>query len=584
MTSPRTALRTSALLLIVPLIAACGTSAGVMPGSAKAFSEDHTFVLMDRQHDVVGELAKDRGSPTVHETHHRREVLAVTGDGRLTPVLPTAATTEDGDGEDDDETDDPSTTSPALPAYIEGGAARPYESVFAEQLDHAALARSYEALFSGDTDVLDTSRAVSLIRVDLSVGGANVPARSLSLTEDERYYALAYFDVSGPPGSDVRVYALSPAKASIIARESMARSVLEDYTGGVSAPVAQGALDAALTGRLQRQREEQFTSLAEHPIQFALHGERPNQFAFAFGPRRRIVKRSWINPKRWLGSAFRFDYDIEPGPRWAYALVVHDASVTQLDVRTSWRKCLVREEEVGAAATECAGRVEARPATRVKVRPAQRFSAPAVHGELYPSTKSTIAIDCASPVNGESRVFVGPVAVPQDDVRLLGRHRLAVTVKKSDLLEDMRKTAAKAPPGAAAPPPLQVDVRVVTPGAPDSVAKVTVQTGPASKDKQPDPEFTVKPTHGSPGQLLTVTFKEILQASVSQVRLGGVVIPRADFVIDAKKKKELRIVIPQPGRVLPAGPQPLTVDYAVVENDNTVKKQVVITDVFTYLR
>ena len=181
------------------------------------------------------------------------------------------------------------------------------------------LTTGLDLLYLGDSQLLDEGKRVVLLRFDVSINNY------LEATNfwGDRLFAVTGFQVRSPDvpdDEDIVVYTLAPEYASVLAKESLATANLESYAaqGGGTAE----GFDIQGAGRFQRALEELFSTLTDHPIQFASYDNKPNRFAFAFGPRRKIEKRSWIDPRRIFGNTYQINYEIEPGPRDVYALVI----------------------------------------------------------------------------------------------------------------------------------------------------------------------------------------------------------------------------------------------------------------------
>lgn len=197
------------------------------------------------------------------------------------------------------------------------------------------LIMGYDLLYKGDARFLDEDIQVVLVRFDVSI---NKYMSSLWT----RRFAIVLFSVDAlcdnlaPCPERPQVYALFPEFTAVTAQESLLTSSLRSLASQAGS-TSQG-VDAKTARRDQSGIQEQFTALTEHPMQFAiyepLNGVKGSHFAFAFGPRRRIEKRALYNPGRWFGDTYTVDYEIEPGPRDLYALLLVPRLAKQVKVST----------------------------------------------------------------------------------------------------------------------------------------------------------------------------------------------------------------------------------------------------------
>ncbi|MGH8551094.1 MAG: hypothetical protein ACRERU_21320 [Methylococcales bacterium] len=122
------------------------------------------------------------------------------------------------------------------------------------------------------------------------------------------------------PPQGLSIYALEPEYNSTVGKEGLITTALEDYRGEAGGTTE--GIDIQGAFRYQRALYEGFQKFVEQPLQFAVYGYEKNEFGFALGPMREIVKRSWINPARIFGNKYRIDHVIEPGVRQCYALII----------------------------------------------------------------------------------------------------------------------------------------------------------------------------------------------------------------------------------------------------------------------
>lgn len=375
---------------------------------------------------------------------------------------------------------DPDAAGPQPPALDPGGG--PWRSrwfgaflpplrpglSFAEQLrqrvEGAQLLSGYELLFLGDARLLAPDSRAVLLRFDLSFN------RYVDLGSRRRFVVVE-FRVRGKREGTPRfeVYLLSPGYESVVSHERAVHDAVEEYAtqllgswGGIGVSGSRGASE--------RTRDE-FEALLETPLQFAVYDARPleqggTRFAFAFGPRRRVETRSALSPARWFGAPWELAYELQPGPRTCQALLVfhgvRDPAPLELTVEVRCDGRLVAEEEVDAG---LALRRTVTPLRTFDVTCPAPASAPATRRvRLVPTVCGDLLVD-AGPAGAaftpESSLLLGNVAVPESDVRYLGRGRLAVHVRPAPALQALLAQGETVVTG-----------RVLTPDQPDFTFQV----------------------------------------------------------------------------------------------------------------
>ena len=302
-----------------------------------------------------------------------------------------------------------------------------------ERIDQSDLVVSHELVALGDSTLADPRSRAVLLRFDVCFHGF------VDLGSRRRFVIVA-FVVRGRHGPTPRfeVYRLTPEMRSIFADERLRDRQADELD--LQALGAWGGV--GLTGGYSSrdQLEQRFEAALTTPLQFAIYrgrggqDEGPFTFAFAFGPRRRLVERSAFSPTRWFGSELEIGYELQPGPRACEALLVFpdlDPSVPlDLAVSVFCDGTLVAEEDVDVARAlgrpldtfdvRCPGVVPPQATTRVV---------------LVPLAGGDLLLDAgAGSFSAASRVFLGPQAVPAADAQLLGRGRLAVRVRPSAAL------------------------------------------------------------------------------------------------------------------------------------------------------
>jgi len=339
---------------------------------------------------------------------------------------------------------------------------------FNEQLrrrvEGAQLHSSYELLFLGDAALLDGKSRAALLRFDLSFNNyVDLGGR--------RRFVVVEFLLRGKQEDTPRfsVYLLSPEYSAMVSQERALTRLVSEHAaqllgswGGIGVTGSRGA---------SSETRRDFEALLETPLQFAIYDSRAapgggTRFAFAFGPRRRLIERSDLNPVRWFGSSHEIAYEVQPGPRTCQALLVfHDVEErdpVELEVGVFCDGRLVAEEEVDFARALRRGQ---RPLEVFDLRcptPATESRTRSVRVDPRVPTDLLVSAGPGGPsLSPQSEVFLGNVAIPATDVRFLGRGRLAVHVRPSPALQALTARGER-----------EVAGRVVTPDQPDLPLRV----------------------------------------------------------------------------------------------------------------
>ena len=327
---------------------------------------------------------------------------------------------------------------------------------------------SEELLLAGDSTLRDPRSRCVLVRFEVSVNAyADLGSR--------RRFVVVEFVVRGKGEATPRfgVYLLAPEYAGYVSRERALTQVLDGYAakllgswGGIGLTAGQSASD------YERQELE---TLLETPLQFGIYDSRPaegagRRFAFALGPRRRLVERGLLNPARWFGPDYTLAYELQPGPRSCEALLVfrdvEPGQPVEVEVEVFSDGRLVAAEEVDLTPALNRGR----PLRTFDVRcPPGASSVQTRTVTLDPTVPTDLLLesDAGGPAFGtRSRVFVGSVSVAPQGVRFLGRGRLAVHVPASATLRREQERGEVVLSG-----------RVVTPDQPDFSFEVRLVGG-----------------------------------------------------------------------------------------------------------
>jgi hypothetical protein len=497
-----------------------------------------------------------------------------------------------------------------------------FQSQLRRMMTRDNLITGLQLLYLGDTTVLHPKYQVFLLRFDVSV---NSYMEATDIWGDPQFARIAFqinaYEKSSqeldtlradelakePTISDVTVYSLAPDYSSIVSQESLLSTQAELITANIA------ALKGGGTFSQQHALEESLLSLVEQPLQFAIYPDsgksdhhairRLNRFGFAFGPRRLISKRSWINPLRVFGDTYSIRYKIDPGPRDLYALVVAPCDVNSLRVDFGYPNDLRNQEfsevlthlpprpikgheetedanvnggrtledilantqlprrgsgilgimetlrQVLTGTSNVSGSSKTIDVSPRKVHTA--CSTPEITkltpwpSEVYPKLTNTLLLKAPASVSSDTEVFINQVAIPKDKIHVLGRNQLKVIVEPNDALKALlRNKDNKGDPKA--------EIRLVTPGIPsvtsDSHDSFTAELTMKDSDSKPDPSYKINPDKGSSGTDVTFIASSLdtdLSSETIEVTVAG---KPATLIPGQQKKSSFIFSIPDVGK------------------------------------
>ena len=388
----------------------------------------------------------------------------------------------------------------------------------------------------GDSRVHDgTENKMVLLRFDVSINNY-LPGETWI---GNKNFAVINFTVEPGPSTNCGtkkpiVYALVPEFTSSVGEESLVTNNLENLAlqGGGT---LQG-VDITGAGRYQRELEEYLQTLVEEPVQFAIYRE--NGFGFAFGPTRQIDKRSWVDPRRWFGNTYQIKYEIEPGPRDVYALLIVPKCASELKVTYKANKTVLTEnfdEVLEAPKNYTSEGNKNNSATSFNISVSRSQSGCQENSDshtIYPALTNTIFISSQNSVTSETEAMIGPVAVPKKDITIFGRKQLHITIPPNAALAELLK--GKKP---------NHDINIINPGENKcKVGSVTlVRVGPAPTP--PKEKFSLDPKSGSAEQYVTLTLKhsELSLTDLQSVTIGDKEAPMDSGVENEKNKAYFRL-------------------------------------------
>ena len=441
------------------LLAGCATPVvDVTVSAPRVYGDDHVLRTLADRHAQVRPAARGAiGAPI-------QESLGIRHD-EATRIAATVDLVGPSDGEPE---------PPAAPAHPSGcrcarcvallvvGASGPISGptsseLLQQRLDLVDDVLARERRSEGDAALLGPRARAVLLRFDVCFNAyLDLGAR--------RQFVVVAFRVRGkdPRTPAFEVHLLAPELRSIASDEWLVDAASSDLAATLLGSWGGTGLTAGWSSR--DRLEERFEALLATPLQFAIYRGRGNveepafTFAFAFGPRRRLLERALLNPARWFGSSYEIAYELQPGPRPCEAVLVFpevpQGAPLDLVVEVFCDGALVSEEDVDVA------RALGRPLSTFEVAcPPLPLVGPTASVDLDPRAGADLVLDAGPDgptFTVASQVLVGPVAVPASDVLVLGRGRLLVRVRPDAALAAALQRGAASMPG-----------RVLTPDQPD---------------------------------------------------------------------------------------------------------------------
>lgn len=500
-------LRSASLVLAALAATSCSSGPYVDVARPKVYTEDDSLRFLAERRRELDRLATTISAAELQEVHSIRERTSTQVDASL--GRKTGDIAEPGA---------PPESEQKLPTAPTNNVGLSYSELLQRQVTRAQEFAAYDLLYLGDQLIQDQTHRVYMVRLDVSL------TASLNCGADPQFVVVQLEVAAG--GSPARIYALMPEFSSAAAKEAWSSSVLRDYSGSLAYPI--GSFDASVSGRVQKELEESFERLVQQPLQFAIYKSSPGFCAFAIGPRRNLVRRSWANPARWFGSTYRIDYEISPGSRACMALVTVPASNS--DVQLTFRRYITTATglyevvEDGAAPPpprffsmtalselrdlnnrEPGSKVP--PATTVTM-PTRREDKPQDYKlEFTPKTGGSLVVFTKHPIGSATRAFLDGVAVPLANTYVLGARRLQIDIPRSDLLEARRAARVKNKDQAVA------TLRLVTPGGELEEFPVDLLEGPSASGTEQKSLWTVKPDSGPGPVTVKLQPSEVSNAS-----------------------------------------------------------------------
>ncbi|MFA6717384.1 MAG: hypothetical protein WCS27_18530 [Victivallaceae bacterium] len=309
-------------------------------GNPKVYGDSQTRMLLDRLHKDVRSYLPSITDATPQSASRIQQEYGKLFTFKVEPVGSTTSTSK------------PESllqlTPIQMPAQDETTALG-FTQTLRERIRRQQDISRHELLYIGDQSFLEEKKSLYLVRLDMTL--------LLTGTLSCQQYIIVNFtlkpsydnkaDIAGTYRKfteNIKIYALAPEYASALSKDSFLSRGMKELNGALSGSVK--GLNLSAEANLEKQLEQYFTSTNETPLQLAI--PRPHdtdtktlpkvitekkaqklpypEYAFAFGPQRHIVKRSWINPCRWFGDTYIINYEHVPTTVDCYALIIVDDS------------------------------------------------------------------------------------------------------------------------------------------------------------------------------------------------------------------------------------------------------------------
>jgi len=540
------------------LASSCSSSPYVCAGNPKVYDDAQTRVLMDKLNkDVRSNLPSitDSTPQSISATQQEYSKLFTL------KVEPTgsslASTSTAGNG-------NLRLTPVQASSYSDSSTALGFTQTLRERIRRQQDISRYEMLYIGDQAFLDASKSVHLVRLDLSL----LLAKSLR----NREYLLVDFRLEPGIGLDsasvaknVKIYALAPDYASAVSEDSLLSLGMRGLNGAAGASVK--GLDVSAEGNLQKQVEEYFASTNETPVQFAIprcsertpakKDEKPPivpGYAFAFGPQRHIIERSWINPNRWFGDTFIVAYEFVPSNADCYALLVVDKDLFKSSDVANLKLSVNVFESLDALSSGVDWNSSSRDAGNFEIElrtpantPDMKLSlagnavnanAVVAPSSINPAVASTIIVTTREiPVTPATAISVDGIAIAPANTTVLGKHMLKAVIPETSALK-----------GFNADTP--VECVMSTPGY-EGVERFNLTIRKSEASGKSPAALSLAPSKGRAGEAVTISSSDTTKyplSSATKVVFGNSVI--TNFLYQGADK--IVFNAPEPGKDIAA--------------------------------
>ena len=311
-----------------------------------------------------------------------------------------------------------------------------YEDKLRALHNNKQLSAQRRLLYIGDLSYQNPDKRAYLVKFNVSIN-------QYLATTSYKQFAHVKFMVRGydqnKQETNVEIYGLLPEYSSIVAKESLVNSVLNDYSGQLGGSYS--GIDAKATGSLQKYVQETLVTAIERPLEFAIYQnkrrssgveDKHSSFVFAFGPRRTLEKRSWINPARWFGNTYRIDYEIHPGLRTCYAIVVTDKKTSSFSFDIQHKKRAILANSAVSidnfSSEDITDKYRGLTCQNSSLNPTKSV----YPTELYKGKDNTFYITSDVPVSNAVKVLVGNLEV-KNNIEILGRFSLKIELSEDDI-------------------------------------------------------------------------------------------------------------------------------------------------------
>lgn len=492
--------------------------------------------------------------------------------------------------------------------YDDSTLSRSFSTSLRDKIKENQDAVSYEMLYMGDARFLDSEKSVYLLRVDLTLlcGYSHWDLLD-NWFSPEKEYAMINFEFASPSRSSIsdtqmEVYALAPEYSSVVAKESLLSLGVNDLDlhggGNIKGVDVEGRMN------LKRQLQEFYATLAETPTFFSIprskdsferararndeivsveiQNDKSNPkffwapfdflgiksswnwlfnykrtptykysgigYSFAFGPQRRLLKRSLLNPRRIFDQPYTLEYLYVPTTSDCYALLVVDKNLPSKEIVLSVTVYRYFDSFCDGFdwgwSCDLVGNylLKFKESATYSLSANEMSSSPKIINPFVDST--VIAKTETYPLSPATIVTVAGENIPSENIRIINRHKMKVTVPASKLTQAIAKNDVKTTKVET------VTLVVATPGVSGEPITAELQLSKVEVKAEKQAVLSYSPNHGRVGETLTIKSADTGKCDLSKVtelRLGNKTITACDKKINPKDKKcgELSFIIPE---------------------------------------
>jgi hypothetical protein len=198
---------------------------------------------------------------------------------------------------------------------------------------------------------------------------------------------------------------------------------------------------------------------------------------------------------------------------------------------------------------------------------------------IYPNFTNSLLVTSREPVSSDSLVWINQLAIPPQNISVIGRYQLKVTVPPNDALKALLKAPVIDPSDRGDLGPLlpQACLVLAIPGVTGSDAKKPyLSTTLYLQDGQSSTPIIIDPPSGTPGRTVTLTVNDpsIDLTKATNVTVGG----QNATIINKKQANQIAFRVPL---ILNGATSPTETD--IIVSFPPPKADQVVPNKFTYI-